>query len=289
MGRIATDINTQIDKLKNRGMILDFDEPKIKEILLDIGYYRLGFYWCPFEIGLDHKFKESLYFSDVIKLYYLDVDLRNTLIKSINRIEISFRTKLVYYVSNKYKDYSTWFANPEVVNQALIRKIEELYSINFINKNKPIKAHHKKYINDKYAPAWKTLEYLTFGTIVNIYRNLKNEDIKSRVSESFGILNPAKFVNLLETIVLLRNICAHGDVLFDFRTPKGISVVPSIEFNNKDRSSLDSCIKVVSYFLGQISVNRKSELDGHVKELFDSFKGNVNLRQIVENKINYKY
>lgn len=42
----ATTIEEQIALLKNRGMIIG-DEDKAKEILMDIGYYRLGFYWFP--------------------------------------------------------------------------------------------------------------------------------------------------------------------------------------------------------------------------------------------------
>ena len=48
MGSIATDFAQQIEKLASRGMKFDLKEDKIKEHLLDIGYYRLGFYWCPF-------------------------------------------------------------------------------------------------------------------------------------------------------------------------------------------------------------------------------------------------
>ena len=61
------------------------------EILLDIGYYRLGFYWNPFEINKKHEFINGTNFSDVLHLYYLDVDLRNLLLKYIKRIEINFR------------------------------------------------------------------------------------------------------------------------------------------------------------------------------------------------------
>lgn len=116
MGKIATNTNTQIQNLKDRGMILDYEESKIKEFLLDIGYYRLGFYWNPFEIDIEHNFKEGTTFSNVIKLYYLDVDLRNTLAKYINRIEINFRTKLVYYTSNIHKDSPTWFIDTTVLD-----------------------------------------------------------------------------------------------------------------------------------------------------------------------------
>ena len=36
----------------------------------------------------------------------------------------------------------------------------------------------------------------------------------------------------METIVLIRNICAHSAVLYDFKTPKGISSIPAISFED---------------------------------------------------------
>lgn len=40
----AYTIEEQIARLKSNGMIFD-NEEKAKEILLDVGYYRLGFYF----------------------------------------------------------------------------------------------------------------------------------------------------------------------------------------------------------------------------------------------------
>lgn len=44
MIKVAIDVDEQISLLRQRGMIID-DEDKAKEVLLDVGYYRLGFYW----------------------------------------------------------------------------------------------------------------------------------------------------------------------------------------------------------------------------------------------------
>lgn len=44
-------------------MVMDLGEEKAKEILLDIGYYRLGFYWNPFEIDENHNLQPNTKFS----------------------------------------------------------------------------------------------------------------------------------------------------------------------------------------------------------------------------------
>ena len=96
-------IEEQIEILKTRGMIFE-DEKKAKEILRDIGYYRLGFYWFYFQKSRKkHTFRENTQFSTIVKLYYLDSDLRFLLTKALSRIEINLRTQLVYIVSTNYR------------------------------------------------------------------------------------------------------------------------------------------------------------------------------------------
>jgi abortive infection bacteriophage resistance protein len=289
MGGIATSITKQIEILKSRNMVFDMKEDKVKEILLDIGYYRLGFYWNPFEIDANHNFAEGTKFSDVVCLYYLDVDLRAILTKYLNRIELNFRTKLIYYVSNKYKQSPTWFMDNKVVTRNFVENFELHYTEDFINDNKALKNHHQKYINDRFAPAWKTLEFLTFGSIAKIYKSLHAEDIKVRISELYGVRNYRKFVNLLNTIVYVRNCCAHSGVLFDLNLSKSISAFAEIEFNSSERHNLDACIKVISFIVGKISDTRKKEMEKSINDLFNSYKSNKTIENIVKNKIGHKF
>jgi len=67
MGKIAITVEEQVAKLVGRGMVMDLGGKKAKEILLDIGYYRLGFYWNPFEIDNKHNLEVVTKFSDVVK------------------------------------------------------------------------------------------------------------------------------------------------------------------------------------------------------------------------------
>lgn len=289
MGGIATNVDDQILILQERGMVLDLEPQKVKEILLDIGYYRLGFYWNPFEINANHQFQEGTLFSNAVTLYYLDVDLRNLLLKYLNRIEINFRTKLVYYVSNKYKSSPTWFINPRVIHHSYINTIGKYYNDDFKRTNKTIKLHHSNNINDLYAPAWKTLEFFTFGAVLKTFKSLNDIEIKEKIANLYGVLNLSKFINLFDTIVYVRNTCAHGGVLFDFKTPKGIALLPSISFNDNNRHSLDSAIKIISFVLKSISNERKNELENDLNLLFLKHSENEVIKEIIAKKIGYKF
>lgn len=289
MGGIATNVDNQILKLQERGMVLDLEPEKVKEILLDIGYYRLGFYWNPFEINANHQFQEGTLFSNAVTLYYLDVDLRNLLLKYLNRIEINFRTKLVYYVSNKYKSSPTWFINPRVIHHGYINTIGKYYNDDFKRTNKTIKLHHSNNINDLYAPAWKTLEFFTFGAVLKTFKSLNDDEIKVKIANLYGVLNLSKFINLFDTIVYVRNTCAHGGVLFDFMTPKGIALLPGISFNDNNRHSLDSAIKIISFVLKSISNERKNELENDLNLLFFKHSENEIIKEIIVKNIGYKF
>ena len=230
------------------------------------------------------NFRLETKFSDVIALYYLDVDLRNILMRYINRIEINFRTKLIYYVSNKYKSFPAWFATSQVISQNFISNINKFYNQDFIRNNAPIKRHHAKYPNDIYAPAWKTLEFFSFGMILKIYKNLIQDDIKEEISNLYGIKKPKKFISFMETIVLVRNTCAHSAVLFDFNTPKGILSIPEVSFE-RDNHSLLACIKVIAYILRKISPSREKDMLDSIRSTLHKHNENQVINSIIQNKM----
>ncbi len=287
MGKKATTVQEQIKKLKARNMVMDLGEDKAKEILLDIGYYRLGFYWNPFEIDKDHNLKEGTKFSDVVKLYYLDTDLKHILSKALNRIEINFKTQLIYHVSNYYDKNPTWFADKKIVSSQFVRGFPYIYNEKFIQNNKPIKSHHNKHKNDIYAPAWKTLEYLTFGSVIKLYLSLHNQDLQKKIAEHYGIRSLGVFENYLTTILFIRNICAHSDLLFDSQTPLGIKSTPLIKIERNKRHSLSSSIRIICYFLEKISVNRCKEITENIDLLFNNFADNKAIKEIINSKIGY--
>ncbi|MDR0829637.1 MAG: Abi family protein [Prevotellaceae bacterium] len=288
----ATTVEQQLKILTdpNRGMIIDIDYKKAKEILCDIGYFRLGFYCFPFETtypnctNRSHQYKKGTKFSDVVNLYYFDVDLRNILSKYINRIEINFRTNIIYRVSNQYIHSNTWFIDNSVMEKSFIDRFDkEFYTDNF-KKNPIIKRHHEKYINDKYAPAWKTLEFFTFGAMLNLYKNLKNRQIRQEIAAQYNINNAIKSDSILENyfncIVEIRNLCAHGNVLFDHKLNRRLVNGPAIKITNNS-FQLYSAIKVIQYVLKSVSDNRANDFQKEIDNLFDKYKKNDVLYSLI--------
>lgn len=289
MGDKVHSINSQIDKFKERELDLScYDEAKLKEILLDIGYYRLGFYCHYYFDKKANKFSKDIKISDIINLYYLDIDLKYLLLKYINRIEINFRTKLIYYVSMKYKDDSRWYVDDKIMDAESVMVFKNnVYTEKFKQDNLTLKKHHIKYPEDDFAPCWKVFEYLTFGAIITIFGNIKDQTVKQIIADKYGLKDLNKFFRLLHTVRLVRNICAHSGVLFDYSLPKSVSSIPQITYNKGDRNSLDASIKVIGFFIQTISQNRFNDFQNDIKTFFAERMKDPVLESVIRQHIKY--
>lgn len=283
----ATLVNEQIALLKSRGMKIE-DEEKAKECLLDIGYFRLGFYWFPFEmtyprnVKRNHNFKEGTKFDYAVKLYYFDFDLRNLFLRYISRIEINFRTTLIYNVSNTYKDNPYWYVDSNIINRTTLDSNEYQKALNDLQKEALVKLDRKEHKNRPFAPAWKALEYMSFGTIIKIYDGLKNPKLQSDISRVYGIPSPKQFSNYMNTVRKLRNYCAHGKVLFDINLDVAISSGP-LGYLGNNKSTLFGMYLVFKYLLGKISSNRVKEMEVDLIKAFERIPYNEVMNIISNN------
>ena len=285
MGKKATTIKEQIELLKQRGMFVP-DEQKAAEILLDVGFYRLGFYAFPFEKtfpNLDnrsHQYKEGTSFTDVVELYYFDYDLRNILMYYLNRIEVNLRTFITYTVSNYYKDSPTWFVDSTVMNRLYIEDFEnKVYKT--IRENPVIKRHHQKYINDRFAPAWKTVEFMTLGNICSLFYNLKDDNLKRQIASNYKC-SLKVFSNYIETIRVIRNTCAHGACVYNLSLAKGIKSTPLVPISEAKRQNISGVIDVIRHMIGCISVNRLEQMNEEIISLLRKDR-NENTDDIITN------
>lgn len=273
MTKPATTIDEQLDLLKTRGLAIQ-DEDKAREILLDIGYYRLGFYLFPFEKSYPqlrnrtHEYIDGATFEDAVKLYYFDFDLRLLLTRYLTRIEIAFRTALIYNLSNKYSPNSVWFISPSVVSRSYARDFEnKVYTADF-KRNPIIQRHHQKNPNDRFAPSWKTLEFMTFGAVMKLYEQLKERDDKILIAQKLGIRQVVTFESYMHTIREVRNACAHGHLLYDLRLPRRINRGPA-HITPQESGNIVGALRVIRYIMAQISTKRADDLGASVKSLYE--------------------
>lgn len=294
MSKKATYIHEQVALLQSRGMVIA-DIAKAEEILLDVGYYRFGFYAFPFEIAPNakhrtHQYKPGTDFNQIVDLYYFDHDLRHILMRYISRIEVNIRTYITYTVSNHYKNDPTWFVNPRVVSPRFRQEFEQkIY--NTLRQNPCIANHHRRYTNDRYAPAWKTLEFMTLGSIITLYECLLDQNLKLKIAQHYGLNTIPLFENYLQTLKVIRNACAHGNHIYDLQLIKAVKKGPLKHFDANHRHDIYAVLLVLLYLLHHISENREKELqialENHIKQhknkkniiILDDFLQNILLNQ----------
>jgi abortive infection bacteriophage resistance protein len=287
MGKVATTVEQQIALLESRGMKFDCELEKVKETLLDIGYYRLGFYSYYFQDKKSHHFTTDVCFNDIIKLYYFDFDMKMLLLRYIYRIEVHFRTQLLYYASNHYSDNNAWYVDSKIVDSSIFKEFNTIY-FNLKTKNKNLIKHHVNYPCD-YAPAWKVFEFLTFGQTFKFFSKLKNEELKKQISGVYGFRDISLLNNYFISIINIRNICSHNGVLFDYNQPTGIKRIPNLKYriNSGNTANLNASLRLVLFILSKVSANRSNDLEQEIKNLLASASHNELVKNIINSKIKF--
>lgn len=207
----------QIELLKERGLTIPNEEKAIK-VLKNISYNRLSAYWYPMlKAPKDEEyFKDNASFETAFHFYQFDSELRMLTFYAIEQVEIALRTQIIYHLSNKYKS-GFWYERADAFSSypvyiSLLNKI-----CNGVQETKQefIKKYNRKY-NQHLPPAWKSFEIISFKTLYSIYKNLKENKDKGQISKHFG-LHHTVFISWMDTLVYIRNICAHHSRLWNIK------------------------------------------------------------------------
>jgi len=215
--KIPKSFEEQVELLIARGMHIPNKEKAVK-VLENISYNRLSSYWYPLlkEPKYDEIFKEGSSFETAFHFYQFDSELRMLAFHAIEQIEIALRTQVIYHQSHKYMT-GFWYQNPDAFNSF------PLY-VTFLNKICGGIANTKQAFIKKYSetysqflpPAWKSFEIISFRALYSIFKNLKTNKDKAQISRHFG-LHHTVFISWMDTLVYIRNICAHHSRLWNIK------------------------------------------------------------------------
>ncbi len=154
-----------------------------------------------------HSFSEPS-FEKAWELYCFDRELRLLINDAIERIEVAFRTTLSETMSIRYSSY--WFLNNNIF------KDSKRYNGFIIQVNTACQDKHNSYIQEyyrnydfpKYPPSWILFEYLSFGTCISVFSNIKKIKDRKEICNLFKE-HPTTMQSWLYAMRYLRNLCAH--------------------------------------------------------------------------------
>lgn len=229
-------IDEQVNFLKNEKKLKFKSEKLAKRVLQEVGYYKLiNAYKIPFIIN--NQYLDNVYFEDIYNLYKFDTELKTIVFEAATNIEINFKSLLSEVISSQYGIKEKIYLKKE--NFAPDTGKADEYT--FAQMKKHIKDSIKKQVdnmqpavkwyndNYKYFPFWVVVNILTIGSVSRIYGKLKDSD-KITVAKNYKL--PHNYLgSYIRHINLVRNICAHNDVLYRY---KSINSIPQKIKNVKD-------------------------------------------------------
>lgn len=232
-------IDEQIDLLKIKK--LKFKNEKLaKRALQEVGYYKLiNAYKIPFLVndGIKNEYMDNVYFEDIYNLYKFDAELKTIVFEAATNIEINFKSLLSEVISSQYGEKDSKYLKKEnfapdtddpndYTFNKMKKHIKESIKKQIDNMQPSIKWYNDKY---KYFPFWVVVNILTIGSVSRIYGKLKDSD-KIIIAKNFKL--PYDYLgSYIRHINLVRNICAHNDVLYRY---KSINAIPQKIKNVKE-------------------------------------------------------
>lgn len=216
----------QIKKLVDDKNLIINDEEYATSVLKEIGYFALiGGYKDLFKNNTTKKYKDGTCFEDIVALYKFDENLRELFLKYLLKIERHIRSLISYYFCEKYGESQSYYLDKNNFSRhskdmedvkRLLGELEKL--ANHKSDYKYINHHRNTYGN---VPLWVLFNGVTFGTISKFYM-LMTQDLQFKVSREFQSLSEKKVRQILDVITKFRNVCAHNERLFSYKTKNAI-------------------------------------------------------------------
>jgi len=217
-------IDGQIELIKSKNILIK-DEERAKDILFRENYYNLitGYKDIFIDIKNSKKrgietYSEETYFEEIYAVYKFDRELRNIMLNYISIIETNVKSYIANIFSNKYGTYDYLKEENFYITPNNRREHNELIKRVTENLNRNIEIYDDiKECKVKYGtvPLWMLTTLMTFGNIIKFYTLMKIED-KKEIANFFRI-NYRDMQTFLRMLNVVRNIAAHGNILFNLK------------------------------------------------------------------------
>lgn len=212
----------QLNNLIVKKQLIIKDKEYASAKLRDICYYSLiDGYKNLFYNPMNRKYEEGTRFEDIVALYDFDKKLRLLIFQYICNIEQKVRSLISYHFCETYSENQSDYLNSHNYNNTKqnSRDIQKLINILSNEANYNMEHAYVVYQRNTYGnvPLWVVLNTLTLGQTSKMY-SLFTTSIQSRISSNFRSVNEKELGQYLKVLTHFRNICAHNERLFSFKS-----------------------------------------------------------------------
>lgn len=227
-------IDEQIALLKKRNLnIPDEQLDEAKNFLLNNNYYRVSGYTLT--LRKNDEFYPNASFDNIKHIYEFDKRLRHSILLLTEEIEVRMKSMLAYYQAQEYgpmgyEDVNSFHCaednkvDADAIGNFLIIQKKASQQQRRMTESELFLKHFKEKTGGR-LPIWAYVEVLTISDISQMYEIL-NVDIQKKIAMNFGYCHGTAnelLANLLHSVTIVRNICAHGGRLYNrnfIRKPK---------------------------------------------------------------------
>lgn len=197
----------QVEILSERGMGISTDT---EHRLSHTNYYRLGEFWKFYRIQSSKDFTDGTTFDTIWEDYRNDRRLRLLIMDAIERIEVSFKTKLANFLATKsntpYPHLNPVYLKCSSSNDEYKRFLQKTEEETKRSTEEFVKIFFKTY-DETNLPIWMLVEVLSFGTVSRYYE-LLTSDIKKAIAKEYN-LDKYVFGKWIHFLSIVRNMCCH--------------------------------------------------------------------------------
>lgn len=221
-----------IQKLISAGMTIN-SQAEAETALNAIGYYRLKGYFFNLYDKSTQQYISGTDFSNILKLYYFDMELSHLLFGFISQIEVALRARLVTALlihndalilndPSVFSDKKSYWKNQGTIASEIARSND-------------VFIKHNYYKHDGAIPLWAAVEIMSFGTLSKVIKTLKTGkgSTFSLLAKNYqyktakgNTATPSKdmFTSWIQAVSAMRNICAHNSRIYN----RSISTIPEL-------------------------------------------------------------
>ena len=215
--------NEQLAILENRGLIIN-DKNYALQALKEYGYFNIiNRYKTPFITETANSERFNTTFESIYALFKVDSALRNILLPHLVDFERRLKASIAHHFSAKYgndhrkyiniANFQTHGKSNARYSNTLIQKLSEDISTFSSKKHKAIRHYLNKY---GFIPLWVLMSVLSFGRVASFFKSMNFEE-QQKVSADMGF-SVSELSSIVFFIADIRNICAHSDRLYSFKT-----------------------------------------------------------------------
>ncbi len=211
----------QLNKLQTIKALSIPNPNDAKKVLEEISYYSLIVgYKNLFLHPASKKYKYGVTFDEIVAFYHFDEQLRSLFLKYILQVERHLKSMISYHFCAKHGESQTEYLNPNNFDykkhpKQVTKLIKSLCNtISLPSKYRYIAHHARKYQN---VPLWVATNAMTMGQVSAFYQYMTN-DLQVKVSKAYPNYTEKQLHQFITIVAKYRNVCAHGERLFNFKT-----------------------------------------------------------------------